>query len=44
MLAALLLERPGWPPIPFSFHDDKIGRRMLAQVAKRTGLTPEDLR
>jgi predicted RNA binding protein YcfA (HicA-like mRNA interferase family) len=39
-----LLTRPGWPDYEFSFHDrDEIGGRMLARVAKRTGLKPEDL-
>jgi predicted RNA binding protein YcfA (HicA-like mRNA interferase family) len=38
------LERSGWPDFVFSFHDaDEIGPRMLARIAKRTGLTPEDL-
>ncbi|MEQ1898167.1 MAG: type II toxin-antitoxin system HicA family toxin [Vicinamibacterales bacterium] len=38
------LERPGWPDVVFAFHDgEEIGPRMLARVAKRTGLTPEDL-
>ena len=28
----------------FSFHDDEeIGPKMLARIAKRTGLTPKDL-
>lgn len=39
-----LLTRPGWPDYEFAFHDrDEIGGRMLARVAKRTGLKPEDL-
>jgi hypothetical protein len=30
--------------VVFAFHDsDEIGPRMLARIAKRTGLTPEDL-
>jgi predicted RNA binding protein YcfA (HicA-like mRNA interferase family) len=38
------LARTGWPDFVFAFHDnDEIGRRMLARIAKRTGLTPEDL-
>lgn len=38
------LSRPGWPDFVFAFHDvDEIGPRMLARVAKHTGLTPEDL-
>ncbi len=28
----------------FAFHDrEEIGPRMLARIAKRTGLTPDDL-
>lgn len=39
-----VLEREGWPDVVFAFHDgDEIGPRMLARVAKRTGLTPDDL-
>ncbi len=38
------LNRPGWPDFTFAFHDqEEIGPRMLARIAKRTGLTPEDL-
>jgi len=38
------LSRPGWPDFVFAFHDDKeIGPRMLARIAKRTGLNSEDL-
>lgn len=38
------LARPDWPDFVFAFHDDEeIGPRMLARIAKRTGLTPEDL-
>jgi predicted RNA binding protein YcfA (HicA-like mRNA interferase family) len=38
------LSRAGWPDVVFAFHDDEeIGPRMLARVAKKTGLTPEDL-
>jgi predicted RNA binding protein YcfA (HicA-like mRNA interferase family) len=38
------LERDGWPDYVFPFHDgDEIGPKMLARVAKQTGLTPEDL-
>ena len=38
------LERSGWPDFVFAFHDgDEIGPRMLARIAKRTGLTPDDL-
>lgn len=39
-----ILQREGWPDIVFAFHDtEEIGPRMLARIAKRTGLTPEDL-
>jgi predicted RNA binding protein YcfA (HicA-like mRNA interferase family) len=38
------LSRPGWPDVVFAFHDnEEIGPRMLARLAKVTGLTPEDL-
>ena len=38
------LARDGWPDVVFAFHDgDEIGPRMLARIAKRTGLTPDDL-
>ena len=38
------LARPNWPDVVFAFHDDEeIGSKMLARIAKRTGLTPEDL-
>lgn len=38
------LEREGWPDYVFAFHDgDEIGPRMLARIAKRTGLAPGDL-
>jgi predicted RNA binding protein YcfA (HicA-like mRNA interferase family) len=38
------LQRAGWPDVVFAFHDgDEIGPRMLARIAKRTGLTPQDL-
>ena len=39
-----VLCRPGWPDGVFAFHDrEEIGLRMLARIARRTGLTPEDL-
>ena len=39
-----ILERPGWQDVVFAFHDgDEIGPKMLAKVAKVTGLKPEDL-
>jgi len=38
------LERAGWPDVVFAFHDgDEIGPKMLARVAKHTGLKPGDL-
>lgn len=38
------LSRPGWSDFVFAFHDnEEIGPRMLARIAKRTGLNPEDL-
>jgi len=38
------LSRAGWPDVVFAFHDrEEIGPRMLARIAKRTGLTPDDL-
>ena len=39
-----VLERAGWPDYVFAFHDgEEIGPKMLARIAKHTGLTPEDL-
>jgi predicted RNA binding protein YcfA (HicA-like mRNA interferase family) len=38
------LQRPGFADYVFAFHDrEEIGPRMLARIAKHTGLTPEDL-
>lgn len=38
------LSRGGWPDFVFAFHDgDEIGPRMLARIAKHTGLTSDDL-
>ena len=38
------LERAGYPNYVFAFHDGhEIGPRMLARIAKHTGLKPEDL-
>ena len=38
------LARPEWPDFVFAFHDsEEIGPRMLARIAKRTGLKPDDL-
>jgi len=39
-----VLERTGWLNFVFAFHEqEEIGPRMLARIAKRTGLKPEDL-
>ena len=39
-----VLSRPAWPDFVFAFHDaEEIGPRMLARIAKHTGLQPEDL-
>jgi predicted RNA binding protein YcfA (HicA-like mRNA interferase family) len=39
-----VLARDGWNDTVFAFHDgEEIGPRMLARIAKRTGLRPEDL-
>ena len=38
------LAREGWADFVFAFHDsEEIGPRMLARIARRTGLRPEDL-
>ncbi len=38
------LKRPGWPNYSFAFHDnEKVGLGLLPQIAKKTGLEPEDL-
>ncbi len=39
-----VLERESWPNYVFAFHDrEEIGPRMLARIARHTGLTPDDL-
>jgi predicted RNA binding protein YcfA (HicA-like mRNA interferase family) len=39
-----VLARAGWPNFVFAFHDrEEIGPKMLARIAKRMGLRPEDL-
>jgi predicted RNA binding protein YcfA (HicA-like mRNA interferase family) len=39
-----ILERSNWPDVVFAFHDnEEIGPKMLARVAKVTGLKPDDL-
>jgi predicted RNA binding protein YcfA (HicA-like mRNA interferase family) len=38
------LQRSGWSDFVFAFHDgEEIGPKMLARIAKHTGLTPADL-
>jgi predicted RNA binding protein YcfA (HicA-like mRNA interferase family) len=38
------LAREGWSDFVFAFHDgEELGPRMLARIAKHTGLTPEEL-
>jgi predicted RNA binding protein YcfA (HicA-like mRNA interferase family) len=38
------LSREQWPDYVFAFHEsEEIGPHMLVRIAKRTGLTPEDL-
>lgn len=39
-----ILARSGWNDVVFAFHDgEEIGPKMLARIAKLTGLTPDDL-
>ena len=39
-----ILSRDEYSDFVFAFHDrEEIGPRMLARIAKRTGLTPEDI-
>ncbi len=39
-----VLAREGWQDTVFAFHDnEEIGPKMLARIAKATGLRPEDL-
>lgn len=39
-----ILARDGWPDYVFAFHDSaEVGPKMLARIAKDTGLKPEDL-
>jgi len=36
--------RAVWPDVVFAFHDgDEIGPKMLARIARHTGLAPADL-
>lgn len=39
-----ILARTGWEDFVFAFHEgEEIGPRMLARIARRTGLEPDDL-
>ena len=39
-----VLSRVGWPDFVFAFHDQaELGPRILARMAKHTGLKPDDL-
>jgi predicted RNA binding protein YcfA (HicA-like mRNA interferase family) len=39
-----VLTRAGWPDVVFAFHErDELGPKMIARIAKHTGLKPEDL-
>lgn len=38
------LKREGWPDVVFAFHDgEEIGPKMMARIARKTGLAPDDL-
>jgi predicted RNA binding protein YcfA (HicA-like mRNA interferase family) len=38
------LKREGWANYTFAFHErEEIGPGLMAQIAKKTGLQPEDL-
>ena len=39
-----IMKKDGWVDYPFSFHDsEELGPVILAKIAKRTGLQPQDL-
>jgi predicted RNA binding protein YcfA (HicA-like mRNA interferase family) len=39
-----VLSHPDYPDFVFAFHDNQeVGPKILARIAKVTGLTPEDL-
>ncbi|MGZ4105426.1 MAG: type II toxin-antitoxin system HicA family toxin [Actinomycetota bacterium] len=39
-----VLSREGWADVVFPFHEgEELGPKMLARIAKRTGLQPKDL-
>ena len=38
------LARRGWQDYTFAFHDnEEVGPKVLARIAKKTGLKPDDL-
>ncbi len=40
----VVLQREGWPDFVWAFHDSvEIGPRLLARIAKHTGLQPHDV-
>ncbi len=40
----MILQHPSYGQYVWAFHDsEEIGPRMLARIAKKTGLTPGDL-
>jgi predicted RNA binding protein YcfA (HicA-like mRNA interferase family) len=40
----VVLERYGWEDYVWAFHDrEELGSRILAKIARDTGLEPEDL-
>lgn len=40
----MTLTRAAWPDFVFAFHEgEEIGPKMLARIAKHTGLAPTDL-
>ena len=40
----IVLSREGWSDFVFAFHENQeIGPKMLARIAKHTGLKPNDL-
>ena len=39
-----ILAREGWPDYVWAFHDgEEIGPRMLARIARKSGLRPQDM-
>ncbi|MBS1716311.1 MAG: type II toxin-antitoxin system HicA family toxin [Armatimonadetes bacterium] len=40
-----VLSHESFPDFVFAFHDrEEVGPKMLSRIAKKTGLTPQDLR